>query len=106
VTLTRRPPGLSVAGKRLWAAVTGAYELDPHEAVILQNACETADLVAELQAAITANGAILASGKTNPAAAEIRQQRLVLTRLLMALRMPVVTDENRPSGQRRAIRGV
>ena len=98
MTSTRRPPGLSVAGKKLCDAVTGQFELEPHETLILQNACQTADLVAELQARIAVDGAVLPTGKNHPALSEVRQQRLVLARLLLVLRMPVSDEEDRPLG--------
>lgn len=102
----RAPRGLSTAGKSLWSAVTGTYELEQHELVLLESASRTADLVGELQARIDADGPVNSDGKTHSACAEIRQQRITLARLLVALRVPAGEEDSRPGGQRRGIRGV
>ena len=96
----RAPRGLSPAGRKLWDAVTSDYDLESHELLLLENAARTADLVAGLQALIDDEGLIL-GGKTHPGVAEIRQQRLCLARLLVALRVPAGEEDARPSGQRR-----
>lgn len=101
----RAPRGLSAAGRRLWDAVSSDFELEAHESVLLESAARTADLVADLQSLIDREGLVL-GGKTHPGVAEIRQQRLVLARLLAALRVPTGDEDDRPSGQRRPIRGV
>ena len=85
--------------------MTAQYELAAHELLLLQNACQTADLVARLQAIIDEDGPVLPTGKNHPAVAEIRQQRITLARLLVALQVPA-GDEDARSGQRRGIRGV
>ena len=104
---TRAPRGLAAAGRKLWDAVTSDYELESHELLWLENAARTADLIAGLQARIDADGPVLPlnlGGKTHPAVAEIRQQRITLARLLVALRVPTGEEDDRP--QRRRIRGV
>ena len=101
----RAPHGLSAAGKKLWVAVTAEYELAAHELLLLEQASRTADLIAELQRRIDADGAVLPTGKNHPAVAEIRQQRITLARLLVALQVPA-GDEDAKSAQRRGIRGV
>lgn len=101
---TRTPRGLSGAGKALWASVTGAYELEQHELLLLENAARTADLIADLQARIERDGPVTPAGKAHSAVIEIRQQRITLARLLVALRVPTGDEEARP--QRRGIRGV
>jgi len=105
-TKTRAPRGLSPAGRKLWDAVNGDYELESHELLLLENAARTADLVAQLQARIDKDGPVSPEGKTHPAVAEIRQQRITLARLLVALRVPSGDEEARPTPQRRGIRGV
>lgn len=105
MTSSKTPRGLSTAGRRLWADVVARYELEAHELLLLEQSCRTADLVAELQTRIDADGAVLASGKNHPALAEIRQQRIVLARLLVALRMPSDDDDVRPQ-RRGGLRGV
>jgi hypothetical protein len=102
---TKTPRGLASAGRRLWSDVVARYELEAHELLLLEQNCRTADLVAELQARIDDDGVVLASGKNHPALAEIRQQRIVLARLLVALRMP--NDDDDVCAQRRGgLRGV
>ncbi|WP_156689334.1 hypothetical protein [Mycobacterium sp. Marseille-P9652] len=90
--------------------MTSAYELEPHELLLLENAARTADLIAALQARINADGPVFPiemGGKTHPAVAEIRQQRITLARLLVALRVPTGDEDDRPAAsQRRGIRGV
>ena len=104
-TGVRAPRGLSPAGRKLWDAVSSDYDLESHELLVLENAARTADLVGDLQALIDEEGLVL-GGKTHPAVPEIRQQRITLARLLVALRVPAGEESDRPSGQRRAIRGV
>ncbi len=108
----RPPTGTGAAGRRLWVSVVSDYEMDEHELAVLTEATRTVDLLDELDAAIRSEGAIVDSPqgrRANPAATEARQQRIVLARLLAALRMPVgeAGDEQanaRP--RRRGPRGV
>ena len=86
------PTGTGAAGRRLWASVTTDYDLDEHERAVLVEATRTVDLLDELNAAVRSEGAIVDSPqgqKAHPAVVEARQQRVVLARLLAALRMPV-----------------
>jgi hypothetical protein len=69
----------------LWRSVVVEYVLSPSEELLLAHACRVADLVAELDAAIDAEGVLL-SGRPHPALAESRAQRIALARLLAALR--------------------
>ena len=69
------------------------YDLEPHELVLLEAACRTADLVADLQAVIDIDGPMV-DGKPHPAAVEARMQRLTLGRLLAGLRIPVDDDRS------------
>jgi len=101
----RAPRGLSPAGRKLWDAVTSDYHLESHELLLLENAARTADLVGGLQALLDEEG-VVSGGKTHPALPEIRQQRITLARLLVALRVPSGEESDRPAGQRRGIRGV
>jgi 16S rRNA C1402 (ribose-2'-O) methylase RsmI len=55
----RAPRGLSAAGRRLWDALSSDYELESHELVLLESAARTADLIADLQALIDAEGLVL-----------------------------------------------
>ena len=97
------PRGLKPSGRELWDSVCTDFELEPYEASLLLQACQTADIIADLHAVIGTLGVDCASKEL----AEIRQQRLAFARLIVALRLPGGLDEGqvrRP--QRRAIRGV
>ena len=85
--------------------MTSNYDLESHELLLLENAARTADLVGRLQALLDEEG-LVSGGKTHPALPEIRQQRITLARLLVALRVPAGEESDRPAGQRRGIRGV
>jgi hypothetical protein len=79
-----------------------------HERLILVQACHVADTCGDLQRVVARDGAVLEGGdgpRTHPACRELRQQRLVLARLLAALRIPAVEDDDR-GGQYRGPRGV
>lgn len=83
------PPGLCEAGRRLWQSVTTDYELEEHERLLLEQAARAADIVAALDAAVPAGGTLIADGRVRPEVVEARQQRIVLARLLAALRVPL-----------------
>lgn len=87
---SRAPRGLNAAGRKLWDAATSSYDLEAHELLLLENAARTADLIAGLQARIEVDGPVSAEGKTHSAVLEIRQQRITLARLLVALRCRAV----------------
>ncbi len=98
------PKGLRPAGRRLWSATLKDYELAEHERVLLEAACRTADLCADLAAAAGGHDGLTApDGKVLPEIVELRQQRIVLGRLLVALRMPLAGSEAVP--QLRSVRG-
>lgn len=111
---TSKPPtGTKAAGSRLWKSVADVYDLDEHETAVLRSAVATVDLIDVLQAEIVARGAVVESPqgcKANPAVVEIRQQRLVLARLIAALRLPQGEAGDHQAGarpQRRlGVRGV
>jgi hypothetical protein len=107
----RAPKSLETAGRRLWASVTSEFDLAEHELALLRQACHTADLCDELQAEVERDGPILAAAsgreRTHPAVVELRNQRLLLARLVAMLRVPLGDeDAGRLPGQVRAIRGV
>jgi phage terminase small subunit len=106
VTAPETPVGLQWSGRKLWQAVTTDWELSEHETGLLLQACRTVDLLDGLQARLDADGPIIDSPqglKAHPAAAELRQQRITLARLIAALGLPTGDDTNKP---RRAARGV
>ena len=96
MTTTNRVPQGSAAGKKLWLAVTAEYELTAHEAAAPER-CQTADLVADCRPGIDEDGPVLPTGKNHPAVAEIRQQRITLARLLVALQVPAGDGEGGPA---------
>lgn len=93
------PDGLDAAGVRLWRAVTDIWELTEVELVLLGEAARCADLCDALEARVVADGPMVTDSRgtrANPAAVEVRQQRITLARLLAALRVPL--DEVDPGG--------
>ncbi|MBA3800221.1 MAG: terminase [Geodermatophilaceae bacterium] len=105
-TKPKPPPGTGAGGRRLWRSVADAYELDEHERAVLVECVRTVDLLDALDAAIRRDGPLTDAGRAHPAAAEARQQRIVLARLLAALRLPT-DDETGTRPQRRVgVRGV
>ena len=105
--MTRTPTGLKGPGKRLWAAVTGEFDLAEHELAQLEETCRIRDRSAQLRAQIDADGVMLASSqgsRLHPAIAEARQQQLALARLLATLAVPGVEEDDLPAS--RGARGV
>lgn len=114
------PAGLAAAGRRLWRSVLSAFDLAEHELTLLRQACRVADLCDQLHAVVAKEGAITASRlgepRVHPAVVELRQQRLVLARLVVALRVPLGDQEDQSPSvsasspaarlQRRGLRGV
>lgn len=101
------PKGLQAAGRALWRSITDTYDLDPHEQLALEQAARCADRLAALHAIVDAEGVTVEDPKrgteiAHPALVEARQQQIVQTRLLTALRLPD-SDGVRP--QRRGTRG-
>lgn len=99
----KAPKGTRDAGKRLWDSVLSEYELEEHERALLVEAVRTLDLLADLEALVRAEGAVIDSPqgrKAHPAAVEARQQRITLARLLAALRLPSGDESDRKAGAR------
>jgi hypothetical protein len=76
---------------------------------LLRQAVAEADLCSDLQAVVNRDGAVLVLNGVsmpNPVLPELRQRRVLLARLLTALRVPLGSDTAEPSGNpRRAVRG-
>jgi hypothetical protein len=71
--------------------VVEAFELGPHELLILKEACRVADVCEDLAAVVATDGAMLDGQdgpRLHPALRELRAERLALSRMLAALRMP------------------
>lgn len=103
------PKGLGTAGRRLWRAVVDDFDLTEQELALLRQAARTADACDRLQAVVDDEGPMVPAKddgtRAHPALVELRQQRITLARLLVAMRIP---DDDEPAGrtQRRGIRGV
>lgn len=100
------PRGAQAAGKRLWRAVLTDYELGEHELSLLRQAVRVADVCEELQGLVDRDGP-MRDGRAHPALVELRAQRILLARLVVALRVPM-GDEDAVAGrsQYRGVRGV
>jgi hypothetical protein len=100
------PEGIGPAGRRLWEAISREYELAEHELVLLRQAVRVADTCTDLQAMLDRDG-LLVRNRIHPASVELRQQRLLLGRLIVALRVPSgdTGDEDAPRAQYRGLRG-
>lgn len=100
------PKGTGPSGRRLWRSVTGEYDLAEHESVLLRQAVNVADVCAELQATVDREG-LLVGGRAHPGLVELRQQRILLARLIVALRVPMGDQDDAPERtQFRGTRGV
>ena len=86
------PKALGAAGRDLWKKLHDGLEWDPHEVPMVQQVCRQADLVAELEQAVAADGiTTLGSAgqpRLNGAVTELRMSRLALARLLGQLQIP------------------
>lgn len=103
MTRSRPPASLDQAGKTLWRAVTGVYDLAPHEAELLRQACRVADNLARIDAAL-ADSDVTVEGyngqpRSHPLLASSADQRRVLDGLIrsMALPMPGESEGRRRS---------
>jgi hypothetical protein len=90
-------------GEELRSSVLSTFSLEAHELIILDQACATADTIADLEherdrAVLSPTGQ-----KPHPLLVEIRMQRLTLGRLVSSLRLP--GDENHERTARRGARG-
>lgn len=86
----RPPRGLGAAGRALWRSIVDEYTLEPHERVLLAEACRTADELERLRAE-AASADLIVQGSTgqprpNPLFGEVRRHSESLARLLRALR--------------------
>jgi hypothetical protein len=95
----------------LWSSILADFTLAAHELTLLLEAARTLDAVQRLEAIVAAEGVLHESPqgvRAHPALVEARQQRLVLARLLAALRIPADADgKGEGRTQRRVgVRGV
>ncbi len=88
------PKGLGDRGKKLWTEIHSVFDLsqDPHRAVLLEDACRTADLIDRLQEKVDTQDLRVRGSQGQPVAApelaEIRQHRGTLASLLGKLALP------------------
>ncbi|MBB5785991.1 terminase [Jiangella mangrovi] len=86
------PAGLAESGRALWTDVAGRFVIEAEkDRLQLLQACRTADLCDRLAEVFDKEGPMSESSqgvRVHPAAAELRQQRIVLARLLAALGVP------------------
>lgn len=71
--------------------MTGEYELDAPELVLLEEACRIRDFIADLRQKVAETGAVIDSPqgpRLHPAAVEARQQTLALAKVVGALGLP------------------
>jgi hypothetical protein len=92
------PRGTGPAGKEIWQAISGSFDLEAHEVAVLRQITTVADRISDLDKAVNRDGVLLGN-RVHPALVESRLQRITLGRLLAVLRLPDVED-HRP--QRRA----
>ncbi len=93
MTAPPTPRGFRTSGRRLWRSVVDSFELDEHELTLLRQACRVADTCDDLQEHVDRDG-VVADGKAHPALVELRQQRILLARLVVALRVPLGEQED------------
>lgn len=115
MTAPKAPAGLAAAGRRLWSNVVEEFELAEHELALLRQACQTVDAIDRLQKSLAGDEILDSSPqgrRVHPALPELRQQRIVLARLIAQLGVPLGDEEagegdgrNRVTKQRRATRG-
>ncbi len=109
MTRPAAPRGAGAAGRRLWRAVLAEFELAEHEVTLLRQAVRVVDVCEQLQHQVDVDGPLLGD-RAHPALVELRQQRLLLARLVVALRVPLGEEEEAKSAasrpQRRGLRGV
>jgi hypothetical protein len=101
------PAGLKAGGRAFWRATTAQFELNDHEMVIMKEMCCTIDLLDGLQAVVDAEGVVLPWGdgiRAHPALPELRQHRIALARLLVALGI-AGEEEDQLAAPRRQRRG-
>ena len=97
-----RGPGLKGPGTAFWRSIVDSFDLESHENALLIEACRTVDALADLDASIQRDGAILDTEhgpRVHPAVIESRLQRVALARLLDALKLPREED-TKPQSRR------
>lgn len=103
MTRPRPPQSLDQAGRSLWRAVTGAYDLAPHEAELLRQACRVADSLARIDAALMDAEPVVegyaGQPRAHPLLAASADQRRVLDALFRSMALPMPDEAE---GRRRS----
>lgn len=101
------PDLLEGAGLALWRKLIDECEFDPHEEVLAVELCRTVTLCEALHQRLLDDGLVVEGqrgAKVNPLAAELRQQRIIVARLVASLAIPAL-DGDEPPKPRGAARG-
>src|SRR5690242_7939535 len=103
MTRPRPPQSLDAAGRALWRAVAGAYELAPHELELLRQACRVTDHLARIDAALMDSDVVVEGYSGQPRSHPLLQasadQRRVLDALFRSMALPYPDEE---TGRRRS----
>jgi hypothetical protein len=103
MTRPRAPQSLDQAGRTLWRAVTGVYDLSPAEVELLRQACRVADQLARIDAVLLDSDVVVEGYAGQPRAHPLLQasadQRRVLDGLLRSLALPMPDEQE---GRRRS----
>jgi hypothetical protein len=92
-------PGEGGTGDRLWALVLDDFDLSHAERVLLARACSALNRADHLEIEVAEQGLIdPETGKTTPAAVELRLVGQEAAKLLAGLRFPV-DDEDEGAGE-------
>ncbi len=108
------PPGTGKAGRRVWrqlhAAVAPGWELDERDLAVLEQAVAQADLIAELETAIKAEGVLVvgAAGQRRPNGlmTQLTSSRALLAKLIAQVQIapPMERTGNLSKRQRDQLR--
>ena len=101
----RPPANLGPAGRGLWRQLTAEYVFAPAETPVLAAACRQLDTVADLDAAVAAEGVLTTGSRqqtvVHPAVQEARLGRVAVARLLSSLSIPDEQDRPRTAASLR-----
>ena len=100
------PKSLRKQGKKLWEDIVNGWEIQPEQAVLLQDLCESQDRITELSSLLRAEGQVIqdrfGAPKPHPAAALLKGEVGNFTRLYKALALEVPGESDvrpgRPDG--------
>lgn len=89
--LVAAPRGLRAGGRRLWDAVTSAFDVDESVAAVLAEACYTVDELAVLRGKFAEIDPVIETNqgpRVHPLYAEVRARRLLLAKLIREVGLP------------------